>query len=193
MTIPPAGRSMWLGKGVLAWTNHYQIGRTPKGEIATLDLPKNIVRDDAKEAMCGKDHFVNGPTGLFSYPWDMVMHGQKDSDEDQIAGKTPLTCDVKQNVGAPSAAFPLRHWTDADIWAYTKASQLPVDRDRYDLEKETEHSDKSWSSDYFAACVKCIDKREGSVVICPKTGLEISNISSHIVYREPFIEHQMSG
>ncbi len=190
---PPASRSMWLGKGILAWTNHYQIGRMPDGRVVTLDLPKNIVRDDSEDAMCGLEHFIQTPTGLFNYPWDMFFVGQKNTDEDQIAGKTPLTCDISQNRIGPSGVFPLRHWTDDDIWLYIKTEKLPVDSDRYDYDLEKERESKAWNSDYFAACTRCIDKREGDVVTCPKTGLEISNVSAQVPYRQPFHKNQMSA
>lgn len=184
---PPAGVSLWHGKGIIAYTNHYQCGRLPNGGIATIDVPKNIVESVEPGFLCGLDAFLRRPVGTFECPWDLFFSGHKSCDEDQIAGKVPLHVDLHRNQGAASMAFPLREWTTEQVWQYTEDNNLLVDHARY--EDRQERPDKHYNSDYFEACIRCIDRRADKVVVCPKTGLEINNISEHVPYRESKVDY----
>lgn len=184
---PPFAVTMWEGESIMAFTNHYQIGDISRGSI--LQLPKNILPpEEGKKWLCGLKDILGRPTGSFNYPWDFVFIGHKDSDEDQIAGKVKLHCDIKNNAGVgPSAAFPLRHFTDKDIWDYTDLHNVPQQEDRYDLKTRKEVEDKEANSDYANVCIECIDSRKkGQFVKCPKmNGLVISNASDMVPYSKP--------
>lgn len=184
---PPFAVTMWEGESIMAFTNHYQIGDISRG--AVLQLPKNILPpEEGKKWLCGLTDVLRRPTGNFSYPWDFVFIGHKDSDEDQIAGKVTLHCDIKNNGGnGPSAAFPLRHFTDADIWDYTEIHGVPQQEDRYDVKNRKEWPNKETNSDYANVCIACIDSRKkGQFVECPKlNGLVISNASDMVPYMKP--------
>ena len=178
---PPAKVTLWEGEAIMAFTNHYQIG--PQ---ALLQLPKNILQPQFGEPfLCGLKQVLGRPTGTYQYPFDVVLVGHKSSDEDQIAGKVPLHVDVKLNGGAaPDAAFPLRGWTDKDIWDYTEAFEVPQQPDRYKDRKEL--PDKTANSDYAHVCIACLDKRNTTPsVYCPKIEAEVSNISQFAPYEEP--------
>jgi Phosphoadenosine phosphosulfate reductase family len=186
---PPVSVSMWQGKSIVAFTNHYQIGLDPKTKKPTaLALPKNIVDPEPnKPWLCGRRDFLNRPVAYFNYPWDVTLIAHKSSDVDQIAGSVPLSCDIKQNdASGPDAAFPLRHWTDEDVWNYTEEHSLPVQDTRYEKLNGhwTEKADKTFNSDYWHACIKCIDPREPKTVHCPLLDMEISNISDQVLYQD---------
>lgn len=182
---PPLGFSFWEGNDWFAYTNHYQVGVDPSGKPTTMDLPKNVLPPDPdKPWICAVDSVINRPTSYFNYPWDMAFVGHKSSDEDQIAGKVPLKVDILQNRQGPSAAFPLRHWTDDDVWTYIQEHNLPIDRVRYDVISRSEWPDKTPNGDYFHACVACVDRRHGPAVYCPKLKRQISNMSAQVPYRD---------
>lgn len=182
---PPSAVTLWEGKTIMAFTNHYQIGPLPFG---VLQLPKNIIPPaPGKKFLCGLTDILQRPTGTFNYPWDCVLVGHKSSDEDQIAGKVPLSCDIKLNAGkAPDAAFPLREWTDADVWDYTVANNVPQQPDRYDVANRCEYKDKSPNSDYAHVCIACCDRsKPRTSVHCPKLNCEVSNVADLVPYDTP--------
>lgn len=181
---PPVMVSMWQGKEMMAYTNHYQIGHDGQKPL-TLDLPKNILEpEEGLPWLCGVDQFLNRPTGLFNYPWDMAFIGHKSCDEDQIAGKIPLHCDIVPNKKGPAAAFPLRNWTNEQVWDYLDEHDVPIQEDRYDGLSRSELPDKRANSDYFHACIRCVDIRlKGKSVTCLKTGRQMQNVSEQVPYR----------
>ena len=126
------------------------------------------------------------PFGTFNFPYDVCFSGHKSSDVDQIAGEVKLHTDLHVTGVGPSLAFPLRHWTDEDVWKYTEDNKLPVDSLRYDAANRREWGGKHSNSDYFSVCIKCIDRRNKEAsVYCPKKKMQVSNISAQIPYREP--------
>ena len=177
----PLGVTLWAGKEIMAFTNHYQIGSS-----AVLKLPKNILPPVAgKKFLCGLRDILGRPTGNYRYPWDAAFIGHKSSDSDQIAGKVTLHCDVKQNNGAgPDGIFPLREWTDEDVWDYTDQFKVPQQPDRYDVANRREFPDKFVNSDYAHVCIACCDRRETRIAVpCPKLGgLEVTNVSAQVPY-----------
>ena len=183
----PVAVSLWHGKGIVAFTNHYQIGQKPTGEPVTCSVPKNILPPvEGKPYLCGLADLMHRPTGTFQYPWDMAFIGHKSSDQDQIAGRVPLHTDLVRVDHGPTGAFPLRHWTDDDIWDYTDRFAVPVQTDRYyrdDLGWD-ELPDKTANSDYWTACMACIDRRNGPVVDCPKLKRQVRNVSGTVAHIE---------
>lgn len=190
---PPLTTSLWEGKSLMAFTNHYQVGLRKGGTPATLDLPKNILPpEEGTRWLCGLKDLLRRPTGFFNYSWDAAFLGHKNTDEDQIAGKVPLSCDIKQNNGeGPDGVFPMRDWNDDDIWEYTERFNVPVQMTRYAKKdgKWSELDDKTYNSDYWHACIKCCDKREPKTVHCPLLDLEVTNISDTIPYHAAVAEY----
>jgi 3'-phosphoadenosine 5'-phosphosulfate sulfotransferase (PAPS reductase)/FAD synthetase len=183
---PPSFVTLWQGKEIMAFTNHYQTGRHA---AAILQMPKNILPPETgKKYLCGLRDVLGRPTGNFNYPWDAVFIGHKSSDADQIAGEIPLHCDVKQNAGiGPDGIFPLREWTDDDVWDYTARFQVPQQEDRYDIANRCERADKRANSDYAHVCIACCDRRETRAAVpCPKLGgLEVANVAAMVPYDTP--------
>jgi hypothetical protein len=178
----PSFMTLWQGKSVMAFVSHYQVGYH---KDAILQVPKNIVPPDGGRFLCGLREVLKRPTGAFNYPWDVAIVGHKNSDKDSIAGEIPLNCDIKQGGGlTPDLAFPLRNWTDEDVWEYTEENNLPVQADRYDQANRLELPDKRFNSDYAHVCIACCDSRSKSLsVMCPKYGYEVSTVQ--VPYSQP--------
>jgi 3'-phosphoadenosine 5'-phosphosulfate sulfotransferase (PAPS reductase)/FAD synthetase len=79
--------------------------------------------------------------------------------------------------------YPLRDWTDEDISNYTLSNHILYDENRYDA-RVVSKEDKSLNSDYIQACMRCVDKREGDFVQCPKLQADIENISRFIRHEQ---------
>lgn len=175
---PPIRLSMLYGKGIPALVSEYHMG-----EVATLALPKNIVeyeKDASRPFICGVD-FFSQPVGTFTFPWKLAFLGHKDCDSDQIYGDVPLKSEILYRDVGPNYCYPLKEWTNGDVWDYIEHFDVPVQDDRYDWKNRCEWPDKTFNSDYFPACIRCLDKRlAGKNVYCPKMQIEIPNVSESV-------------
>jgi 3'-phosphoadenosine 5'-phosphosulfate sulfotransferase (PAPS reductase)/FAD synthetase len=164
--------------------NKYQVG--PKSVVW---LGTGIKEPDpAKPFLCGYRDLYMKPLGTFNYPWDVAFVGHKSSDHDPILGAIPLTVDIKANEGSCDFAYPLRHFTDAEIWEYIETFNVPYNERRYDKANAyREFPDVTYNNDYYHTCVKCMDRDEAAAVFCPRLGCDISNISGSLRYVEPTV------
>jgi 3'-phosphoadenosine 5'-phosphosulfate sulfotransferase (PAPS reductase)/FAD synthetase len=89
---------------------------------------------------------------------------------DLYEGPVPLKYDQTHSADAGvNLVFPLRHWSDNDVWDYIEAERVPYDKSRY--QDRAELPDKWLNPDYVHACTACIDPREKArTVPCPKLG-----------------------
>ncbi len=137
--------------------------------------------------LCGLDA-LKRPTGTFNFPWDAAFHGQKSADVDLIKGAVPLAQDALVQAGVPTQYYPMRHWSDADVWNYLEAEGVPNDETRYEKADGVwrHRKDKSANSDYYPVCWNCVNRHLGDTVWCPKNLCETNNIS-HLA---PYIDLQ---
>jgi hypothetical protein len=176
---PPLAVSMAEGNGAINIVSHYQIGN------GVLLLPKNIEFSEE----CGIKHLLR-PTGTFNYPWDSVLIGHKSSDTDNIAGSLSLRSYVKSGEGkAPDAWFPLRHWTDDDVWMYSRQNSVPQQLDRYDTKEGREKPARATNSDYVHGCFACVDRRNSGRVFCPKSRQDINVIADKVIYTNTKLDY----
>jgi hypothetical protein len=136
--------------------------------------------EEGEKFLCGKDDLLLKPLGGMNMPWDLLFCGHKSSDRDPLGGDLTLKVDVHQAHGMPMIAYPLREWTDKDVWTYLKAFNIPFDHNRYDEENEKDFEDKTHNSDWFPACTRCIDRSKDVSVICPKNGLKMTNFGNYL-------------
>lgn len=137
------------------------------GDGKLLVLPKNLY--EAPAMQCGV-RWLQQPTARFAYGWDLVLHGHKSSDVDEYEGAVPLKSNWVKQPGVPDLVFPLHDWTDADIWEYSRAFNVPQDAGRYDVAAGTKKDDRPRNSDYTAMCVRCLDLNAARTVACPLAG-----------------------
>jgi len=179
---PPAGTSMTRGNGQLEVVNHYMQGE------ARCDLPAGIDPDSERRMaagepfLCAKDDLLQKPFGRMDFPWDAVMVGHRGDDRCPIHGDLTLHTDILQMPGGADWIYPLRTWTEADVWDYIRAHDLPYQTTRYDDLSGTfrEIPDKRYNADYHCACTRCLDPDLGPVVRCPKLNSDITNISAAV-------------
>lgn len=125
------------------------------------------------------------------YPhFQAIWVGHKGSDQDVVLGGDAGTRvhAVNQADGVMSV-FPLRDWTDADVWAYIEANDVPYDEARYEKHEGVwrERPDRGHNADYVHACTACIDRRlcAPKFVHCPKIGAMIENAPERVSWIEP--------
>jgi len=92
-------------------------------------------------------------------------------------------------------AYPLRHFTDDDVWKLTKAYDIPVNRLMYgSVDEPKMDTENIFNPDYVPYCLACLDPLEPEFVKCPKfDGLEVSNISESINKVDPKLAYCSGG
>lgn len=152
------------------------VARYPFG-LGSMDLPMNIEPPlPRREFVCGLQWLLRPKIAGLQWRWRNVLIGHKSSDVDPYEGAVPLACDNVE-IAKANLVFPLRHWSDDDVWNYIEANHVPYDRARY--ANRAEIADKWQNPDYLHACTACIDPREEAVTVyCPKTGQMVENVGS---------------
>lgn len=174
---PPSATAMSEGNGHLDLVNYYQIGGN------TVYLPTELNYEErGTDTVCALSDLYGKPTGTINYPFDLIFHGHKASDHDPILGNVPIFADVAMNVGFPSAAYPIRYFTDEDVWRYIEENSIPIHHERYEKKegKWGDTPDKSQHPHYVSCCYACMSKRSGNSVQCPKWGISVSNVSNQL-------------
>lgn len=175
---PPRFRTVISGEAGVDIANHYPFGSSEVVMPTRLYEPDNF----SGKWLCGRDEVLGLPTGDFRLPWDCILVGHKNTDQDERYGKVPLHLDYRQKMGSPTMAFAIRNWTDSDIWEYTVENNLPIHHTRYEQKDGVwgEREDRQENPEWFPACTRCIDRTAGEYVFCPKLGAVINNVGPEI-------------
>jgi len=141
---------------------------------------------EGEKFMCGLNDFLRRPTGTFHWPWESVWIGTKNSDTDLIKGHVPLAQDVRHAEGSPVSLYPMRNWTDRDIYQYLEDNGVKADPTRYVKTKQgwINNPDKSLNADFYPTCLNCVDRHQPNHVHCPKLKATITNISHLAPYED---------
>lgn len=182
----PQELALYEQDGMLQTVANYGLG------TESMNLPRDVIRYDEHKKLgneiCLRDDFFTRPVGKSSFPWDVIAHGQKGSDTNPIFGKAGVTVYKKMlKKGAPDAVYPLKDWTDDDVWDYIQEHQLPMHEGRYDVKNRTVWQHRRDDIDYVPACARCVDRSEAELVWCPKVQEIIANDSVSYPYVENVI------
>ena len=145
---------------------------------------------DGEKFLCGVTDFLQRPTGTFNWPWGAVFIGTKYDDTDLIKGHVPLAQDIRIVDGSPVSLYPMRDWTDDDIFEYLEESGVEPDPTRY-IKKDDKwynNPDKSLNADFYPTCFNCVNRHLGRHVHCPKLNATITNISEMAPYEDIVID-----
>jgi len=168
---PPYASGIKVKEDRIEIVHCYQIRGHP------LYLPVNILSPNG-HSMCGLK-MLERPKGVMDYPWNLILIGHKSCDVDPFDGHIPLKMDLIELEGAPTVAFPLREWSDEELWDYIEAHRIPIQYGtRYIDRKEIEY--KEFNPDYIESCTACIDPRNPAKVHCPLVNREIDNVSGRV-------------
>lgn len=160
---------------------YYQWGQTAVVMSLGTERPK-----PGERFLCGVTDFLQRPTGNFNWPWEAVYIGTKYEDTDLIKGHVPLALDIRAVPGGPTSLYPMRDWSDRDIYTYLEDHGVTPDPTRY-IKTEAgwvNNPDKSLNADFYPTCFNCVDRHAGPHVDCPKLKARISNISHLAPYED---------
>lgn len=119
---------------------------------------------------CAVDWFLS-PTTPTEMDFDAIFVGHRGDDVDPTHGKVPLVDSVFEVEGF-RFIYPIKEWTEADIWEFSREVGIPQNEARYS-------GDMSANNDYYPLCVNCL-KAEDGLVDCPKAGERIASIGSRL-------------
>lgn len=148
-----------------------------------MDVPVNTLSPThypRRDYICALNDWLGRPKSPGTlHRWKTIFHGHKSADVDQFEGPVPLNRGAV-TIGGIRLVFPLRDWTDADVWDYIEANHIPYQKSRY--ANRAELSDTWANPDYIHACTACIDPREKSnAVFCPKLKRQVPNVSAKVL------------
>lgn len=145
---------------------------------------------EGERFLCGVTDFLQRPTGTFNWPWGAVYIGTKFEDTDLIKGHVPLAQDIRIVDGSPVSLYPMRDWTDEEIFWYLEDNGIEPDPTRYIKQNDTwkNNPDKSLNADFYPACFNCVNRHMGRHVHCPKLNATITNISDMAPYEDIVID-----
>jgi hypothetical protein len=153
-----------------------------------LDVMRGTELFDANQPwVCGKE-WLNRPKAIAVNDFDVLLCGHKSSDDDPITGAVPLEVDRKILGTNTTMWFPLRNWTDRDVASWIQINQITYDTQRYDSDVVSK-PDKRLNSDYVHSCFRCVDRREGKFVHCPKLDIDIENVHEHVQHKHPVLPY----
>lgn len=153
------------------------VARYPFGN-GCMDLPMNIEEPNKRQDFaCGLQWMLRPKQNGMTWNWKTVLIGHKSSDVDPFDGPVPLKHDAAKTADV-NLVFPLRHWTDNDIWDYIEQHHVPYDKRRYAGRMETPN--KWLNPDYLHACTACVDPRQPKEVFCPKLNRMVANVSDGV-------------
>ena len=182
-SYPPEWVAMHEVDGGLFVLSAYSSGTRSKRVIV-----QRTEKSPAKENLvCGLHDVLHQPKSKTETAWDLLICAQKNGDF-HAGPPAKINSDLLQSGDGVDTLFPMRNWTDKDVFAYTKEHRISHHTERYDeddslglfVEREqTEHN-----PDVINGCFDCIDKRKsGETVLCQRLGgILVNNISDSIPY-----------
>lgn len=155
-------------------------------------IPTGIV-DNPKSKVCCLENIYCKPFSLTHYMWDMQFIGHKDTDTDAFYNSLKLDDYIYKKSGLPTCVFPLKDWTDRDIWDYIDKYNIDYNDKRYVRNGNNwrgQYKDTTFNPDYFECCLECMKNNSGKFVFCPKKNKYVPNISNLIRYdKAPQLEY----
>jgi hypothetical protein len=108
-------------------------------------------------------------------PWTVFFVGHKQSDVDSFFGPVPISKDRKL-VGDIKICYPLKDWTDEDIWQYTIENGIPYNDKCYNKDNNfLPFEDTTYNPHYYSACTDCINPNKPKEVYCRIASRKIPN------------------
>jgi len=130
---------------------------------------------------CILEDILDRPTCTgYTFKWDTVLSGHKQSDVDMLLGKLAIK-EEKRDVKGLNFVYPLHEWTNQDIWQYIKENNVPFNDKKY-AQNGSVLADTSYNENYHSACSKCINPIEGETVYCERDKDYVQNAGKQIDY-----------
>lgn len=169
---PPTAIEIMYNDGMTEFVNLYTLGQD-----AYIYLPTGVIQSQGSKICAVRDIYHKPKIGQYTYKWDLTFIGHKDSDKDTIL-ENVKPHDGYRKAGLTFFVYPLKDWTDKDIWAYIEEYNIPYNNKRYNKENEyKEFEDYTFNNDYHECCYNCINPDQPDITYCQVENKSILNIS----------------
>lgn len=167
---PPSGVDFCYNNGEMGVISRRDVG----GDLGLFSF-KGLI--EANSGLCMFKDFILRPLiPSYNYAWDLTFVGTKTSDTDPLFGDLKLS-DILKPMGKTILFFPLKDWTDKDIWGYIHKHNVPYNVKRYD-EKNSDYN-----NDYYECCYACVNPDNEDNVFCHRENRMIKNYGKQIDYQ----------
>lgn len=136
--------------------------------------------EHSPEGICGLHDVLRQPKGTMLNQWDLMICAQKDGDPGTGGEMMKMESTLHQTASGVDTLFPMRDWTEQDIYRYTLSNSIPIHRDRYTVDVDngvfSERQNHSYNPDVATGCFACLMPGDGCVE-CPRIGgIEVSRV-----------------
>lgn len=179
--FPPEAVKLQIRDGNLYVVSEYSAGHNTRTSIVQRTEEQSLL-----SGVCGVD-VLRRPVGQFIPAWDLAFCAHKNGDPGIGSDKMKIELDVLNRPNAISVAFPMRHWTEQDIFDYTIENSIEVHEGRYTKGKDRfiEKTNGEYNPDVVGGCFECVRRGGDSIVRCPKMGgMKINSIADQVPYTE---------
>ena len=179
---PACNTSVFYHNGVFEVARHYPIGGGHNLALcALLYSPDRYVEG---EYLCALRDIYQQPLGDFDFRWDLMLSGHRFVETKPHSGhqQAGIKWTHKHNPGTADVLYPLRDWTDQDIYQYHVEAGIPVNTDVYE-EKDgalVPKEDNTYNPDRRPACFECMRPENPAMVLCPKKMSIVNNVSASL-------------
>lgn len=169
---PPTMIEIMHNNGVTELVNLYSLGLG-----AYIYLPTGVVQTQDSNVCALRDIYQKPKIDNFLYKWDLTFIGHKDSDKDIILENAKPHGGYRA-IGFTYFVYPLKDWTDKDVWEYMGKNNIPYNDKRYDKANEyREFKDYTYNNDYHECCYNCINPEQPDITFCQLENKPILNNS----------------
>lgn len=186
---PPTSMEVMHNNGVTELVNLYSLGLG-----SHLYLPTGIVQKEDSNVCALRDIFNKPKIDNFFYKWDLTFIGHKDSDKDVILENVKPHSSYKA-AGLTYFVYPLKDWTDKDVWNYMEKNNIPYNDKRYDKASGyAEFKDYTFNNDYHECCYNCINPDQPDTTFCFLENKPVFNISRMMNFKDKIKKYEsLSG
>jgi hypothetical protein len=180
---PPRNTSVFYRNGVFEVARHYGIGYGDLALCAQLYTPDRFVEG---EYLCALRDVYQQPLGTFDYRWDVCLSGHRFVETKPHSGhkQAGIKWAHKHNIGSCDVSYPLRDWSNQDVFAYHVMNGIPINSDVYDEVggELVPKNDNRFNPDRRPACFECMKRDNPKMVLCPKRMCLVNNVSAGLRY-----------
>lgn len=135
-----------------------------------IEAEEGYIPDE--NATCGLEMAAYQPPPVLNLHFDGIFIGHRGDDVDPTFGAIPLKTDAMIRNGF-RYLYPLRDWTESDIWEASQLLGIPQNDARY------KQGDLAANNDYYPLCTECM-KTDGEPAFCPKMKILIPRIGAQL-------------
>lgn len=135
-----------------------------------IEAEEGYIPDE--NATCGLELVAYQPPPVINLHFDGIFIGHRGDDVDPTFGAIPLK-ESAMIRGGFRYLYPLRDWTESDIWEASQLLNIPQNEARY------KQGDLTANNDYYPLCTECM-KVNGEPAYCPKMNLLIPRIGAQL-------------